>query len=561
MKRGAVFLIFLLILLLLISVYLKQLDTINLKDKNSVTGSTITGNATSSSVALTITISGSPTLNIIKPENETYFTTTNLELNFTASNADTIKYNLDNGTNTTITGNTTFNTTSGLHTLYLFANNSDGLSTKNVTFTVNATKFIVYYNNYSGSTRGESTDFNKSSFEDIQNLSGIVLENTSTGKILFNTAINLTDDSTYTDNELNLDINTNISSNFISINTTALGNFNKSATLSLYNLTFTNPRVLRDGSACPAAICTEVSYSSGTFVFNVTYFSNYSAGETPSEAGETPSGGGGGGARIAFVIDKNQISVSMNPGQVKEERITITNTGSDIINIKIDNLFTDFIAKGEDTITLNPGESKKIPFYIVARVDTVPDLYLGKITISSGSVKKEVLIAVEVESKGILLDVRAEILDGYKKVLPGENILAEMRLFNLGGPEGRKDVLIEYMIRDYDNNTITIETESLAIQTQASFVKAIDIPEKTKTGNYVLYVRAIYNGYVASSSDNFEVVSSKATQREKVYIVIIIILSIILALTIYLIIVHREKMHGKIFGKGAEKITLKRLMR
>ena len=81
--------------------------------------------------------SNPPSLAITRPENVTYTTGTNLELNFTVSNQDYVLYNLDSGANTTITGNTTFNTTSGLHTLYLFANNTGGTTAKNVTFTIN----------------------------------------------------------------------------------------------------------------------------------------------------------------------------------------------------------------------------------------------------------------------------------------------------------------------------------------------------------------------------------------------------------------------------------------
>ena len=111
-----------------------------------------------------------------------------------------------------------------------------------------------------------------------------------------------------------------------------------------------------------------------------------------------------------FTLDKNEIKVSLNPGQVKTENVTITNPGTQPITITIENLIPDFVMRGEDVILLNPGESKVIPLYIIVKAETIPNLYLGKIIISSGSTKREILLAVEVESAGILLDVRAEIL-------------------------------------------------------------------------------------------------------------------------------------------------------
>ncbi len=233
-----------------------------------------------------------PTINITKPENKTYMKETNLQLRFAASNYETLSYQIDNGANITLSGNTTFDTTDGQHTLYIFANNSYGIDSENVIFTVNSTRFFINYSNYK--EQGVSTDFNSSSFEDLENLPGVILEIPSYGKIVFNENINLTNDETPLDNFLDIDSNSNISSNFVEINSTALPNFNKSATIYLYGLTFSDPRILRDGVVCDSPICTEVNYSGGTFIFNVSSFTYYSAEETPvSSAVITPSGGGG----------------------------------------------------------------------------------------------------------------------------------------------------------------------------------------------------------------------------------------------------------------------------
>ena len=246
-----------------------------------------------------------PNLTIIKPENETYITTKNLLLNYIASYEDYVLYNIDNTANTTITGNTTFNTTETQHTLYLYANNTLGTTSKNATFFVNTTKFIVKYDNYIGTEEGNSTKFNASSFEDLQNLSDVILENTDYGKILFNETINMTDDANLSDNEIDLEVYTNLSENHIEIDTTALPNLNKSATLHLYNLSFSNPRILRDGSVCSSDICTKESYSSGTLKFTVTQFTTYSAEETPVEPVTPSAPGAGEGAGVECFNDSD----------------------------------------------------------------------------------------------------------------------------------------------------------------------------------------------------------------------------------------------------------------
>ncbi len=261
-----------------------------------ITGKGVSGEVVSQSLALNITIIGGPALEISLPENKTYLKNESLSVNYTAGGEDTVWYNFDNTANTTITSSFFFNISQGSHTLYLFANNSYGnITSRNVIFYVNSTRFIILYNEYSDSTKGSSTDFNSSTYEDIQDLSNIILENTDWGKIEFLENVNVTDDENSGDNEVDLDTNVNISENKIEINSTALPNFNKPATLYLYNLALINPRILRDGSVCPPSICTIESYTGGalkTLKFNVTQFSVYRAEETQDDGGDDVGGVG-----------------------------------------------------------------------------------------------------------------------------------------------------------------------------------------------------------------------------------------------------------------------------
>ncbi|MEM3075124.1 MAG: hypothetical protein QXX55_00695 [Candidatus Pacearchaeota archaeon] len=559
MKKIGIFFIILLVFLLFY-LYL-QFNNLNFfsERKNS-----ITGNATSQSVALTVTVTAIPSLTIIKPENKTYITTNNLELNFISLSADSVWYNLDNGNNITLMGNTTFNANNGIHTLYLFANNSYGTASKNVTFLVNTSKFKVYYNNYSNN--GSSTNFNATAYEDLQNLSGIILERSNHGKIAFNQKINVTDDLNPNDDNTNLDLHTNIIFNFIEIDTKELPNFNKSATLSLYNLKFSNPRILKDNAPCPETICTKINYSNGTLIFNVTQFTNYSAEETPEGPGGIFSAGRGVAGDIQvvsiprFIIDKEQIYVKLRVGEVKTENFTITNIGNEAIKFKIENLIKNLLVvelDEKEEIILNPSESKSINLNVIAKENILPGLYLGKIILNFGVLKKEILVAIEIESEGVLLDVRVEIIDKYKKILPGEEILSEIRLFNLGESGKRRDILIEYIIKDYDNNEIIHESESLAIETQVTFIKRLKTPSNIKAGRYILYVRAVTpDGKVASSSNNFEVISptSKAIKKE---FIIWIILGILIILIIYNILLKRKNLkNSKKIGKKRNKKRL-----
>ncbi|MEK6887498.1 MAG: hypothetical protein AABX14_00980 [Candidatus Aenigmatarchaeota archaeon] len=81
-----------------------------------------------------------PQVSILLPASNQFFSSNlSIPLNFTVSDSldyDKVFYNLDNGANTTITGNITFNTSQGTHTLRLFANDTSGnLNSSSVNFT------------------------------------------------------------------------------------------------------------------------------------------------------------------------------------------------------------------------------------------------------------------------------------------------------------------------------------------------------------------------------------------------------------------------------------------
>ena len=132
----------------------------------------------------------------------------------------------------------------------------------------NRTFSVVFIGNFNGTITNLS-------LVNVSNVTNFVIDNTNFGRINFSESLDLSPG-------FDLDKYINISFNRIELNSTALQALNVSATLQLVGLTFANPRVLFDGAVCPGSMCTEVSYSGGTFAFNVTHFTSYSSEETPA---------------------------------------------------------------------------------------------------------------------------------------------------------------------------------------------------------------------------------------------------------------------------------------
>ncbi len=109
----------------------------------------------------------------------------------------------------------------------------------------------------------------------------VLLENTSSsgGRINYTQSVNIT-------TTITLSRFVSIRNNKVFVNSTAASALNRSAELTLRNIAFLDPRPsvdFRDNGTfiiCPGTICTELSFSSGVFIFNVTQFTTYSTNES-----------------------------------------------------------------------------------------------------------------------------------------------------------------------------------------------------------------------------------------------------------------------------------------
>ena len=142
---------------------------------------------------------------------------------------------------------------------------------------------------------GDSTNLSQIN---LTNVTNFVLDVASYGSINFTESLDLSGGGDF-------DTHVEIASNHIEINSSALPALNKSAILTLRDLTFSDPQILKDGVLCSAPDCNEISYVGNDFVFNVSGFTIYSASE--GAAGGGPGGGsspGGGSRAVSADVDE-----------------------------------------------------------------------------------------------------------------------------------------------------------------------------------------------------------------------------------------------------------------
>lgn len=378
---------------------------------------------------------------------------------------------------------------------------------------------IVLYDEFDGLT----TDFLYMNDTELEAIGNMNLENTNYGKIIFNEIINLTENAE--NNIIDLDGNIDVSFNKIEINTTNLTSLRKNATLYLYNLTFSNPRVLRNDELCPSNICEIIDYSGGTLIFNVTNFTVYSAEETPGV--EAPPSGGGAVRVSNFSLDRDLIKVSLKQGETKREKIIIKNIGNTRLDLTLESSLKEFIAISEESFSLNAEETKTINIDFFAKENEIPDAYIGRILVEGDGITKAINIIIEIKEKKPIFDVSIDVTT--KQVNAGGEVEADINIVNFGDLENI-DILVYYAIKDFQQNILSFKEESIFIRDEVNITKKLRVPASAPFGAYVFYSKVSYRNISASGADVFMV-----SEKISLFNLILIILIIVLVILIYLI--------------------------
>lgn len=130
----------------------------------------------------------------------------------------------------------------------------------------------------------------------------------------------------------------------------------------------------------------------------------------------------------------------------------------------------------------------------------------------------------------------------YSEVKAGEDVYFETEV---KWPEniGRKDLRIEYLVENKDGNEVAYLKVLKAIETQASFMDSISIPESTAPGMYKIIVKiGDYQDLAEEVAASFKV--AKGGNNTETYLFIIIgllsVISIIITVEMFFLIKRKN---------------------
>ncbi len=287
----------------------------------------------------------------------------------------------------------------------------------------------------------------------------------------------------------------------------------------------------------------------------------------------TGGGGGGGGSSTTtpeeeIILEKFDIdfsNVSEKTIEVQQEDIKTFSFNNRIIHTitvmeKTGNSVKLMIKSEPIIVILNLLETKQIDM----NGDGLDDIGIKFVYTTNGYVEllitklggADILSLEELEKaamKKALFDVKVEMVERFKAVLPEEEVIAKIDLLNVNHI-GKVDVVIDYYLSDGEK-ILTQGSDSLAVEAVVSFVRSLIVPEDTKPGQYFFEVDLTYKDFKTSGKAEFRVKSEAESVIEKNFreIIIVLILLIGVILIGYLIWMRKNMQGSKV---GSEKFEM-----
>jgi len=255
----------------------------------------------------------------------------------------------------------------------------------------------------------------------------------------------------------------------------------------------------------------------------------------PSEGGG--GGGGGGGAptypaptpkeeaeELAPIsVNPEELSIMLVAGTGAEREITIRNLRNATISLSITvEGEVARILKAQGALSLGPNEEKVVKLTIDK---AEKGLLTGKIVIRIGDYSKDVSVVINLKSENFLFDSALTIPDEYRAIKPGDDLVAQVNLLQVG-PKEKVDVVATYVIKDLTGKKYLEETETFFVLDAKDYVKTF-YTDNFPAGKYVLGLDIAYPGAFATSSAQFEILPTGVSKFSNQAIILITVLGAI----------------------------------
>jgi hypothetical protein len=253
---------------------------------------------------------------------------------------------------------------------------------------------------------------------------------------------------------------------------------------------------------------------------SISYCDSNDGGSTNSTGGSNStsgsSGGGGGGAGAVPVVASltaaeaedsvdfsvDELIVTAIIGRETQRSVTVKNNADRPVVMALSQEGFGETLMLPETLELAAGEEKSVPLIFVP---TEQKVLTGKIIFDVGGERlREIFAIVNVRTENFLFDTLLTLGRQYRVVVPGEPIVAQVNLEQVGLPGTKVDVVAHYAIKDFSGNTFLEDSETFFVEDSKEYVKEFPT-DQLPFGKYALSLEIVYPGAFATASAQFEV--------------------------------------------------------
>jgi len=146
------------------------------------------------------------------------------------------------------------------------------------------------------------------------------------------------------------------------------------------------------------------------------------------------------------------------------------------------------------------------------------------------------------------LSAKVFVPEKYSEVYSGERVYFGIEVKYPENPS-RKDLILEYQILNSENEIIAGSKVLKAIETQASFMDFLIIPEGIKSGKYIIKIKiGDYEDLNQEISTNFKIIGYKR-DKSILYFSVIIFTIIFMSVLIIISVLNRKKLRKKLYKR------------
>lgn len=266
-------------------------------------------------------------------------------------------------------------------------------------------------------------------------------------------------------------------------------------------------------------------------------------------------GGGGGGAGVAAVpsltateardsvdFSVEELIVTAVIGRETQRSITVKN-GADraVVMTLSQEGFGDALIL-QEKLELAAGEEKTLSLLFAP---TEQKVLTGKIIFEVGGERlREIFAIVNVRTENFLFDTLLTLGRQYRVVIPGEPIVAQINLEQVGLPGTKVDVVAHYAIKDFSGNTFLEDSETFFVEDTKEYIKEFPT-DQLPFGKYALSLEIIYPGAFATASAQFEVRENETPLILWIVIAGVVVLALVGAVFFWAVRHKPASMHGR----------------